>query len=538
MHLRTLNSTREYSVSDAAQDIVVDIVVNDSVREVIQLEEWAATEAGSPARPSVAVSAWLAPTLPNEPIVFADQPLLLLLVDCSRSIGTARPSVALAPPRRSCSPRHRARDRHRTAGGHQVLAGLVRNKQPSPLPPWGRRGRSRECRLGMRGSTQPSAIWLGTFGLRVNAQRFALKDDTTDAEAFLTANVVNADGGSPLLPALASALLQLTQADVHAQLLLVSDGRLADYHEAVEALQVAGIRTHALGVGYSPDQTTLRRIAEATNGVADVVFPGDAQLQLQTVVDRMARRMMRMPLQPAAQGEWASADTNKPSMAAKAILMSPSSWPGALDGSPVLLFSILGPSPALVTASEPGALLDEVRSANILLSSGGMSRVYRTADYVSVNATRLGRMLHQCAARRGIEELERVEGTLQHDLTVAKAARSELVVNALQSKLNATKQQIIALGVQYSLASTHTSFLIVVKDSAPSSAPSALPPSGPSMPSASAVPMRSAVSTMMDKHSLSAARGGAMYTSGADCPLAGSPLLVCLSAALLSAVLR
>jgi hypothetical protein len=418
---------------------------------------------------------------------------------------------------------------------------LVRNKQPLAFASLGQartQPAAFECRLGMRGSTQPSAIWLGTFGLRVNAQRFALKDDTPDAEAFLTANVANPDGGSPLLPALASALLQLSQADVHAQLLLVSDGRLADYHEAVAALRVAGIRTHALGVGYSPDQTTLRRIAEATNGVADVVFPGDAQLQLQTVVDRMARRMMRMPLQPAAQGEWASADTNKPSMAAKAILMSPSSWPGALDGSPVLLFSILGPSPALVTASESGALLDEVRSANILLSSGGMSRVYHTADYVSVNATRRGRMLHQCAARRGIEELERVEGTLQHDLTVAKAAGSELVVNALQSKLNATKQQIIALGVQYSLASTHTSFLIVVKDSAPSSAPSALPPSGPSMKSAPAVPMRSAVSTMMEKHSLSAPRGGAMYTSGADCRLAGSPLLVCLSAALLSAVLR
>ena len=163
MHLRTLNSTRENSVSDAAQDIVVDIVVNDSAREVIQLEEWAATEAGSPARPSVAVSAWLAPTLPNEPVVFASQPPLLLLVDCSCSIGTItalNPSVAVAPPLRSCSPRHRARDRHRTAGGHQVLAGLVRNKRPSAFASLrqGRRRRGNSVRMQARHARQYPAV--------------------------------------------------------------------------------------------------------------------------------------------------------------------------------------------------------------------------------------------------------------------------------------------------------------------------------------------------------------------------------------------
>ena len=62
------------------------------------------------------------------------------------------------------------------------------------------------------------------------------------------------------------------------------------------ALQVAGIRAHALlGVGYSVDQTTLRQLAEATDGVAEVLLLGDAQLQ--TVVQRTAKmRMMRLSL--------------------------------------------------------------------------------------------------------------------------------------------------------------------------------------------------------------------------------------------------
>ncbi len=61
------------------------------------------------------------------------------------------------------------------------------------------------------------------------------------------------------------------------------------------ALQVAGIRAHALlGVGYSVDQTTQRQLAEATD-VAEVLLLGDAQLQ--TVVQRTAKNdMMRLSL--------------------------------------------------------------------------------------------------------------------------------------------------------------------------------------------------------------------------------------------------
>ena len=397
-------------------------------------------------------------------------------------------------------------------------------------------------------------VWLGTFGVRVNAQRFVLKGDATDAEAFLAANVANADGGSPLLPALASALSQPLLPGANAQLLLISDGRLADYQEAVEALQVAGIRAHTLGVGYSVDQTTLRRLAEATDGVAEVLFPGDAQLQV--VVQRTAMRMMRLPLQPAARADWASPDASMPSIAAHTTLMSPASWPGALDGTPVQLFSILGRASASVNTAEP-SLLDEVCRSDIVISGGAASRAYRTADYVSVRAApaRIGRMLHQCAARRGIEGLERLEAKLQHDLTVARAANSELVVKAVQSKLAATTQQIIALGVQYSLASTHTSFLIVVKDtSSPTSAPAVgaltFAPAAvgaPSQPVTSGLAKdksREVGTTMAmpapGARSFAMTGGGSMYkssSSSADGPLKGSILTV-LSIALLVAMLR
>ena len=65
------------------------------------------------------------------------------------------------------------------------------------------------------------------------------------------------------------------------------------------------------------DQTTLRQLAEATDGVAEVLFPGDAQLQ--TVVQRTDMRMMRLSLQPAQCARRLSGNMEVPAAISRAF---------------------------------------------------------------------------------------------------------------------------------------------------------------------------------------------------------------------------
>jgi Ca-activated chloride channel family protein len=81
-------------------------------------------------------------------------------------------------------------------------------------------------------------------------------------------------GGTEMEAALLStfALAQTVRSDV----LLITDGEIEAIDGAIDAAVAAGHRVFIVGIGASPAETHLRRLAEATGGACDFVAPGEA----------------------------------------------------------------------------------------------------------------------------------------------------------------------------------------------------------------------------------------------------------------------
>ena len=108
------------------------------------------------------------------------------------------------------------------------------------------------------------------------------------------ASAMQADlGGTEMARAL-QAVIELKQPEGAASpdILLITDGEIWQIQSVVDAAVAAGQRVFAIGVGASPAEHVLRRLAEATGGACEFATPGEA---LQAAARRMLDRIRQQP---------------------------------------------------------------------------------------------------------------------------------------------------------------------------------------------------------------------------------------------------
>ena len=140
-------------------------------------------------------------------------------------------------------------------------------------------------RFGSTVEHRARGLWKATETTKLAAQRWvgALKADL---------------GGTEMEAALSStfALAQTVSSDI----LLVTDGEISAIDSTIESAKGSGHRLFVVGIGSSPAETHLRRLAEATGGACDFVAPGEA---VEPAVLRMFARL-RSPQLADLSLEW------------------------------------------------------------------------------------------------------------------------------------------------------------------------------------------------------------------------------------------
>jgi Ca-activated chloride channel family protein len=128
-------------------------------------------------------------------------------------------------------------------------------------------------RFGSTVEHRARGLWKATETTRLAAQRWV-----GELEADL--------GGTEMESALSStfALAQTVSSDV----LLVTDGEISAIDRTIESAKASGHRVFVVGIGSSPAEAHLRRLAEATGGSCDFVAPGEA---VEPAVLRMFARL-------------------------------------------------------------------------------------------------------------------------------------------------------------------------------------------------------------------------------------------------------
>ena len=209
-------------------------------------------------------------------------------------------------------------------------------------------------RFGSSVEHRSRGLWSVTDATRTAAQRWV---------AGLEADL----GGTEMEAALAStcALAHEGACD----LLLVTDGEISAIERTIAVVRGAGHRVFVVGIGASPAEAHLRRLAEATQGACDFVAPGE-------VVEPEVRRMfarLRSPRRgdlalvwpPGVEPQWVS------------------TLGGAVfAGDSVTAFAWLGGTPTgavqLVGTAAAGAAPEVIASANLaanLAESDALARV-------------------------------------------------------------------------------------------------------------------------------------------------------------------
>lgn len=109
----------------------------------------------------------------------------------------------------------------------------------------------------------------------------------TQAAAHLWVAQLEADlGGTEMAAALASTLA--LSAKTTADLLLVTDGEVEAVDEVIGAAKASGQRVFVVGIGSSPAEILLRRMAEETGGSCEFVAPGE---EVEPAILRLYHRM-------------------------------------------------------------------------------------------------------------------------------------------------------------------------------------------------------------------------------------------------------
>ena len=173
-------------------------------------------------------------------------------------------------------------------------------------------------RFGNTVEHRSRGLWKVTETTKLTAQRWigGLEADLggTEMEAALTSTF---------------ALAQTVSSDV----LLVTDGEISAIDRTIESAQASGHRLFIVGIGSSPAETHLRRLAEATGGACDFVAPGEA---VEPAVLRMFARL-RSPRLANLSLEWSAEVTPE--------WVSPL-LPSVFDGDTVNVFALLRQKPA------------------------------------------------------------------------------------------------------------------------------------------------------------------------------------------------
>ncbi len=173
-------------------------------------------------------------------------------------------------------------------------------------------------RFGSTVEHRSRALWKVTGTARLAAQRWV---------GALQANL----GGTQMETALKSTfgLAQTVSSDV----LLVTDGGISAIDRTIASAKDSGHRLFIVGIGSSPAETHLRRLAEATGGACDFVAPGEA---VEPAVLRMFARL-RSPRLANLHIEWPAGSVPE--------WVSPL-LPLVFDGDTVHVFALLGKAPA------------------------------------------------------------------------------------------------------------------------------------------------------------------------------------------------
>ncbi len=193
---------------------------------------------------------------------------------------------------------------------------------------------------------------LSRFGNTVEHRARGLwkANDTTRQAAQRWVAELQADlGGTEMEGALTStfALAQNGSSDV----LLVTDGEISAIDRTIESAKTSGHRVFVVGIGSSPAENHLRRLAAATGGACDFVAPGEA---VEPAVLRMFARL-RSPRLADLSLVWSGG--------AAPQWVSPL-LPAIFDGDTVNIFAWFRNSPAgevrLLGRRSQGAVAEEI----------------------------------------------------------------------------------------------------------------------------------------------------------------------------------
>lgn len=140
-------------------------------------------------------------------------------------------------------------------------------------------------RFGSTVEHRSRAMWRATQTSKLAAKRWVNNLDATL-------------GGTEMKNALLStfALAQTSTSDV----LMITDGEIADIDSVIESARASGHRVFIVGIGSSPAESHLRRLAQATGGACDFVAPGEA---VEPAILRMFARL-RSPRMNAIALAW------------------------------------------------------------------------------------------------------------------------------------------------------------------------------------------------------------------------------------------
>ncbi|NDP62956.1 MAG: VWA domain-containing protein [Polaromonas sp.] len=105
-------------------------------------------------------------------------------------------------------------------------------------------------------------------------------------------------GGTEMAQALASTISLAHHG--RCDLLLITDGEIQGINEVIDTAKTSGHRVFVVGIGASPAEVHLRRLAQATGGACDFVAPGE---DVEPAVLRMFNRL-RSPYVKKLQVEW------------------------------------------------------------------------------------------------------------------------------------------------------------------------------------------------------------------------------------------
>ena len=251
---------------------------------------------------------------------------------------------------------------------------------------------------------------LSKFGSEVQhlGRGMWMATDITRSSALEWVAALNAHmGGTEMVFALSSTYaLPATQAS---DVLLITDGEISQIDAAIESAQRSGHRLFVVGIGSSPAESHLRRLAEATKGVCEFVAPGEA---VQAAVLRMFARLRAQPSLHDAEIRWPEG--------------SQPLWVSALpetvfDGDTVNVFAVFDQAP-----------------------SGEVQLMARHADGSSFE---MGR--------------HRINESIDVSDTLSRMAAADRIHTVQTSQYAEASDEVLRLALDYQLVTDRTNFLLV-----------------------------------------------------------------------------